>query len=379
MRRIAAALADPAAARWFRAPGRVNLMGDHTDYYEGFVLPLAIELECVVAATPRDDARIRLRSLDVPEDEATIDVAADGSDEPARVTPDWGRYAAGVVRALAERGVTAPGLEGVLSSTVPSGSGLSSSAAFEVSCALALCDAAGTTLPPAELALACQAAEQAATGVPSGIMDQLSSIAGRAGHALLIDCRTLAIEHVPLPPELAVLIVHSGIPRTLEGSAYAERRAAGEAIAGRLGVPTLRDATLADVRDLPLARHVVSENERVHATADALATADLTALRELFAASHASLRDDYEVSTPELDLLVEALVEAGAIGARLTGAGFGGAVAALCERERVDGVADAATTRYREATGNEPTAFISAAVDGAGPLSPRLEDALASG
>ena len=165
----------------FRAPGRVNLIGDHTDYNEGFVLPLAIDLECVVEARPTSDGEVRLRSRDVDEGKADVVLAADGSAEPSTVRPDWGRYAAGVLRVLAERGRPAVGIDGVVTSSVPVGAGLSSSAALEVALALALCDAGGFALPPLELAVACQEAEQIATGVPCGIMDQLSSIAGRAG------------------------------------------------------------------------------------------------------------------------------------------------------------------------------------------------------
>ena len=306
--RVGAALPDPRGARWFRAPGRVNLMGDHTDYNEGFVLPMAIQLECVIAARPRDNGRVSVRSLDEGDE---VDVAADGSDDPRAAQPAWGRYVAGVVRALSERGRAAEGMEAVLGSSVPEGSGLSSSAALEVSCALALAEPAGLDLPPKELALACQAAEHLATGVPSGIMDQFASAAGRDGAALLIDCRSLEIEYVATPAEFVALIVHSGIPRTLERSAYAERRAACERIAAALGVPALRDAEPEQVADEPLARHVVSENMRVHDAAAALRDGDLQRLGEIFTASHASLRDDYEVSTPELDVLVSELERAG--------------------------------------------------------------------
>ena len=374
--RIAAVLTDRSRRRWFRAPGRVNLMGDHTDYNDGFVLPVAIDRECVVAGEPRSDGRVRMRSLDRAGEEAMAEVAADGSEEPREAQPEWARYVAGVVRALAERGREAVGLDAVLASSVPPGSGLSSSAALEVACALALCDAAGLELPPRELALACQRAEHMARGVPSGIMDQLSSLTGAQGAALLIDCRTLAVEQVPIPATLAILVVHSGVYRTLERSAYTERRDACARFAAELGVPALRDATLDQVRDVPLARHVVTENLRVGETAEALRDEDLPALAELFAASHASLRDDYRVSTPELDALVEALAEAGAVGARLTGAGFGGCVVALTERERIGAVAESATARYRERTGLEPTAFPCSAVDGAGRLNsaPEIAD-----
>lgn len=346
----------------FRAPGRVNLIGDHTDYNEGYVLPLAIDLECRVRSEARDDGLVRLRSVELGSE---VEVPADGSADPPAVQ-GWGRYVAGVVRVLAERGRPPVGLKGELSSTVPVGSGLSSSAALEVAVALALCDAAAHSLEPLELARACQEAEHVATGVPCGIMDQLTSIAGRAGHALLIDCRSLEIEEIPLPPELAVLVVHTGLPRALADSAYAERRSACEAAAARLGLASLRDAWPEDVADDPRARHVVTENERVLRAAAALPAGDREALDELMAASHASLRDDFEVSTPELDALVVALEESGAIGARLTGGGFGGCAVALVERVVADYVASNATARYREATGLEPTPYLVEAAEGAG-------------
>ena len=344
-------------ASWFRAPGRVNLMGDHTDYNDGFVLPVAIDRDCVIVARRRDDGVVRARSLDVEPADGVVEIPADGSAEPASVEPAWGRHVAAVVRELAERGRSPVGIDAALSSTVPTGAGLASSAALEVACALALADAADFSLPAEELARACQRAEHAATGVPCGIMDQLASLAGVAGHALLIDCRSLAVEPVPLPPGVAIAVVHSGVERTLADSEYAERRAACEAIAVELSIPALRDARLEDVADRPLARHVVNENARVHRTAGALAARDVPALRALFAESHASLRDDYGVSTPEVDALVTALVAAGAIGARLTGAGFGGSVVALVERDEV--------ARFS----HERDAFACEAADGAGPCS----------
>nr|MBA2361184.1 galactokinase [Actinomycetota bacterium] len=256
----------------FRAPGRVNLIGDHTDYNEGFVLPLAIDLECSLRATPRADAVVRVASLDVDVDVGVeVEVAADGSSEPSEVEPAWGKYVAGVVRTLSERGRPPVGLDAVVSSTVPLGAGLSSSAALEVAVALALCDVAGLQLPMLELARACQEAELVATGVPVGIMDQLASLSGRRGHALLIDCRSFAVEPIPLPAGLTVVIVHSGVSRTLVGSAYAERRRTCELVAAQLGLRTLRDATAEQVADEPRARHVVSENARVLDAARALA------------------------------------------------------------------------------------------------------------
>jgi galactokinase len=271
-----------------------------------------------------------------------------------------------VAQVLAERGRPEVGIEGTIASSVPVGAGLSSSAALEVALALALCDAAGFELPPLELALACQEAELLATGVPCGIMDQLSSVAGVAGHALLIDCRSLEVRPIRLPNRLAVLVVHSGVSRQLADSAYAERRAACEAVAARLEVRALRDATAEQVRDEPRARHVVSENARVLAAGAALAAGDTAALGPLLSASHRSLRDDYEVSTPELDVLVAALEDSGALGARLTGAGFGGCVVALARAADAEQVARDAIAGYRAETGLEPRLFRCRAAAGAG-------------
>ncbi len=353
-----------ARERAFRAPGRVNLIGDHTDYNEGFVLPLALQLECVVRARPRSDGTVRVRSL---ERAGEVALPADGTVEPHDVK-GFGAYVAGVVRALAERGRAAVGLEATVSSSVPLGSGLSSSAALEVALALALCDAAGLELSALELALACQRAEQIATGVPCGIMDQLSSLAGREGRALLIDCRSLSVEAIPLPEDLAILVAHCGVARALGETAYAERRRACESAAGRLGLRALRDATLEQVADEPRARHVVSENARVLEAARALRSRDAEALGPLLSGSHASLRDDFGVSTPELDALVAALEEAGALGARLTGAGFGGCVVALARRPDAERVLADGVARYRTETGIEPLALVCRAADGAGPL-----------
>jgi galactokinase len=366
--RLEAALGDGAAPVWVRAPGRVNLIGEHTDYNEGFVLPVAIDRNCLVAARPRADGRLVVRSLDVDPTESVVELVADGSDDPTRVEPAWGRYVAGVVQELAALGRASVGLDAVLSSTVPLGSGLSSSAALEVACGVALCTLAGLELAKAELAAACQRAEQVATGVPCGIMDQLCSLEGVTNSALLIDCRSLEIRPVRLPAEIQILAVHCGLPRALADSAYAERRAACEAAARSLGLRSLRDAVPEDVADDPFARHIVSENARVLETVAALETGDVEAIGPLFAASHASLRDDFRVSTPELDALVQALVEAGALGARLTGAGFGGCVVALARSAEADRVAAKASESYRAATGLDPTVFVCQAVVRAGLL-----------
>jgi galactokinase len=338
--------------REFRAPGRVNLIGDHTDYNEGFVLPLALDLECVVRARRREDGVVRVRST---EFDGEVEVPADGRTEPSRVEPPWGRLVAGIVRSLGARGRAPVGLDAELHSTVPVGKGLSSSAAVEVALALALCAEDGLALDTVELALACQEAEQLATGVPCGIMDQLVATSGRRGSALLIDCRTLALEAVALPAEVAVLVVDSGDSRSLSETAYAERRAECQRIAAALDLEALRDATLEQVAHEPRARHVVTENDRVLAFADALRSGGVEALGPLLLQSHASLRDDFGVSTPELDACVERLVAAGALGARLTGAGFGGCVVALVRADEVDTVAAAAGDVVYVYPGSKPS------------------------
>jgi galactokinase len=270
-----------------------------------------------------------------------------------------------VIQVMVERGAAFPGLQLAISSTLPPGSGLSSSSALSVALTLALADAGGLVLDAREAARAALDAEVRATGVPGGLMDQLAALLGVAEHALLIDCRSLDVEPIALPGTVEVIVVHCGVPRTLAGTAYAQRRAACEAAAARLGVRALRDATIEQVQDDPYARHVVAENARVLEFAAALRAGDVQALGPLLLASHASLRDDYRVSIPELDVLVETLVDAGAIGARLTGAGFGGCAVALTPRPSAPDVLERAMVRYRQATGLAPLGFVVHAVDGA--------------
>jgi galactokinase len=305
------------------APGRVNLMGDHTDYTGGLVLPMAIDLGTTVEGTASSRDEVLLSSAAEPDDAVVPLTVTD----PASVEPPWARYVAGVVSVLRP----VEGFVGSVHTTLPIGAGLSSSAALEVAVALAL----GFDGSPHALARACQAAEQVASGVPCGVMDQLAAVAGVAGHALLIDCSTLTVEPVAMPAGVEVVVAHSGVRRALVASAYARRRSECEAAEQALGMP-LRAATPADVAGLDdvlfrrRARHVVSENRRVRAVAEAFAGADLTTIGEAMTASHASLRDDFDVSTPELDALVARLTRTpGVIGARLTGAGFGGCAVAL--------------------------------------------------
>jgi galactokinase len=293
----------------FWAPGRVNLIGEHTDYSGGLVLPVAIHLGITLAVEPAE--RIAL----VSNGEA-VELAADGTGE----AHGWGRYVAAVAQELGALDRRAVGIKGTVEADLPQGAGLGSSGALQVVLALALCAAADFGLEPFELALACQRAERRAVDVPAGILDQAASLLGREGCALLLDCGTLEHRWVGLPDELAIIVVDSGERHAHEGSGYADRR---------------RELEAGDPRRV---RHVETENERVRAAVDALETNDLKALGELFAASHASLRDDYEVSTPALDRVVDAAIQAGAIGARMTGGGFGGSVVAVAERKRAEDV-----------------------------------------
>ena len=306
------------------APGRVNLIGDHTDHTGGLVLPVAIDLGTMVAGDRGGDV-VRFTSPAEP-DPAVVPLDVD---VPSVVEPSWARYVAGVVAEL--RPTT--GFSGEVSTTLPIGAGLASSAALEVSVALAL-GFEGSVL---ELAQLCQRAEQRASGVPCGIMDQLASAAGVADHALRIDCSSLEVRPVPIPDDLEVVVVDSGEGRALAGSAYAERAGAcraAEAVIGPLPLAAVSDLDrIADESIRRRARHVITENTRVDAFVVALASGDRAGLAAAMAASHASLRDDFEVSTPALDELVESLGSTdGVIGARLTGGGFGGCAVALAER-----------------------------------------------
>lgn len=313
------------------APGRVNLIGGHSDYTGGLVLPMAIDLGTTIVGRRGGDA-VRLRSTSEPvEAFVPVDVADVGAVEPA-----WARYVAAVVIAADLR----VGFDGEVDTTIPVGTGLSSSAALEVAVALALgADDDGTTDRP-QLAEVLRRAEHAASGVPCGVMDQVTSLCGVDGHAVLLDCHTLAVSTVAVPPEADVVVLDSGERRSLAAVPYAQRRdetvAAAELLGG-LGAP--QHASLADVDGIedPLlrrrGRHVVTENQRVRDFCAALAAGDLAGAGTLMTASHGSLRDDQDVTTPALDALVERLVATpGVHGARLTGGGWGGCVVALCDQ-----------------------------------------------
>ncbi len=331
-----------------RAPGRVNLIGGHVDYHEGPIVATAMELGVECAFASRDDGRVVVRSDSFG---GAADIAASGADDPSGVQPRWGRLVAAVTTELARLGRPAVGIDAHVTSNLPAGCGLSSSAAFEVALALALATAARFEVKPLTLARACQAAELAATGVPCGIQDQVASIAGAHGHAVLLDCRDLSITSLPIPDGIGVVVVDSGVARTLEGSPWAARRAESFADAERAGVRVLRDATVAQVAGRPRARHVVEEIDRVWRFAAALDAGDVESAGALMVASHESSRDLFESSLPELDRLVELLVGAGAFGARLTGGGFGGCVVALAPASRAAPIAAAVVERYERETG----------------------------
>ena len=374
--RVPEARERPGDVRIVRAPGRVNLIGEHTDYNDGLVLPAAIGLEIWIAYLPGDDRIVELTSLETGRS-GRFDLTAIGGRRRR-----WIDYVAGTAWALGEAGQPTVGLRGVTASSLPVSAGLSSSAAIELASAWALSGPDGPRVDGMTLARICQRAENAFVGVNSGLMDQFASSLGEAGSALLLDCRSLGYEAVPLPLEEHQLVVcHTGSQRRLEASQYNARRAQCEravaVLAGQgLPVRSLRDVTPEMLPELRTrlddegcrrAEHVVLENERVLATVEALRTGDLAAVGRLWAESHASLRDRYEVSSPELDALVEiaAGVE-GVMAARMTGAGFGGCTVNLVRRDALDRLVEAVGRDYPARTGLTPHVYPVEPVAGAG-------------
>jgi len=368
MREFASRHGAPAAFI-ARGPGRVNLIGDHTDYNDGFVLPMAIDRAVWIALRPRRDGRVSVHSLDF--DETREFNPSNGT----RGEKGWVEYVRGVAWALRDSGRPVCGWDGVTVGDVPVGAGLSSSAALELAAARAFATSCAFAWEPAAMALLAQRAENHWVGVNCGIMDQLISAAGKAGHAMLIDCRTLETRAVPLPEGTAVVVLDTATRRGLVGTAYNERRSQCEAAAAVFGVPALRDVDLATFeRRAPelnsetrrRARHVVTENARVLAAAEALAAGDVHTVGRLMTESHASLRDDFEVSRHELDIMADvAAAQFGCYGARMTGAGFGGCAVAL-----VDGAAAADFSRdvareYERATELRPAIYVCSAAQGA--------------
>jgi galactokinase len=381
---------DAAAVEIVRAPGRVNLIGDHTDYNEGYVLPAAIELDTWIAFRRRSDGVVRVASRNSRDpgsfriDSLSADhaEASDGESAAAPARGHWSDYVAGAAWSLRQAALPARGFDGIVDSTIPIGSGLSSSAALEVAATLALLGGERILAAPSLAALA-QRAERDYVGVNCGIMDQFASAAGRENRAILLDCRTLDTRYVALPFGIRVVVCDTGEKRELRSSVYNTRRAecarAVALLSERMpGLCSLRDldaASLARNRGrLPdnvarRAEHVVSENARVLATSAALESGDLDELCRLFAESHASLRDRYEVSSPSLDTMVEvAQAIPGVVASRMTGAGFGGCTVNLVLADAVPALKAAVSREYDRRTGLKGRVYPVAIVDGAGPL-----------
>ncbi len=346
--------------RVYRAPGRVNLIGEHTDYNDGFVLPVAIDRATTVRMTPRADRRIVARSGQSPSVTLNLDRPGSGP------SGSWADYVRGTAAILERRGHRLGGADLEIASDVPAGAGLSSSAALEISTGFGLLDLAGIAVDLTALALACQQAEHEFVGTRCGIMDQFIACHGRAGHALRLDTRTLASQLLPLPDTVRVLVCNSMIKHAHASGEYNARRADCEAGVRALAavlpdVRALRDVSPAgldaqrarlDDRVYRRCRHVVTENDRVVRAADALTRGDLREFGRLMIDSHRSMRDDYEISTPEIDALVDAALACpGVYGARLTGGGFGGCTVALVDAGAAPAAATGIRDRYRLATG----------------------------
>jgi galactokinase len=369
--------------RWIvAAPGRVNLIGEHVDYNDGFVMPMAIDRYCVIVAAESagEDATLFSAATD---NEARIRLAGLGATDSvgaSRLVPGhWSNYVAGVIALCAHRGMRPRGFTAVIDSGVPFGGGLSSSASLEVATATLIEAMTDKSLDPVDKALLCQKAEHDFAGVPCGIMDQFASVMCRTDHLMLLDCRSQQIEHIPLTePSITILIINTNVKHELSGGEYAERRAQCESAAHKIGVATLRDASLSqlesqrgrlDAVEFRRARHVISEIERTVEAAAALKEGDWSRVGRLMHASHDSLRDDYEVSCTELDLLVNLAdklgKQRGVIGSRMTGGGFGGCTVSLVETSKAGGIANHLTEHYHEETGIEPSVLTSRPARGA--------------
>ncbi len=365
--------------RLFQAPGRVNLIGDHTDYNDGFVLPAAIDRQIVVAASARDDSLVNVYSRDFDAwDHFDIRKEIERLAEHA-----WGNYIRGIVWSLLREGFSLRGMDAVIAGDIPIGAGLSSSAALEVACGFAMLQLSDHAVDRKVLARAAQKAENTFVGMRCGIMDQYISCLGRRRHALLIDCRNLDYRALPIPSGVLIMIVDSGVHRGLVDMEYNQRRSECEVASAHFGVPALRDISLgafeSRVHELaPMvrrrARHVISENDRTVLAARALQGDDLETVGNLMKASHASLRDDFNVSCPELNLLVDiAQGVQGVYGARLTGAGFGGAMVALVQTESAADLSAAISECYGPATGRQATVHVCEASEGVSEITYKRE------
>lgn len=359
---------------FFRAPGRVNLIGEHTDYNDGFVLPCAINYYTVIAAAPRDDRWVSLVAADFDEQTSAFDLAADILPDE---TASWSNYVRGMAWAMQQRGYHLAGANMVIAGNVPLGAGLSSSASLEVAVGTAFKHLSGLDLDGPTIARIGQQTENQFVGVNSGIMDQFISALGQQDHALLIDCRSLDYRAVPMPPGVAVIIANSNVKRGLVDSEYNTRRRECETAAAHFGLPKLRDVPpdLFALHEDELAetvakraRHVITENARTEAAAEALAKGDLIWMGRLMAESHASMRDDFQITVPPIDALVEIIkaVIGQTGGARMTGGGFGGCAVALAPQELIPQVEQAIAKEYPRATGLAATVYICRASAGAG-------------
>jgi galactokinase len=368
------------SSRLYRAPGRVNLIGEHTDYNQGFVMPAAIEIYCWVAIAARDDRKLQIHSS---EFDATVSVDLDDPDLTRR--GDWSDYVVGTALALQNSGYQLRGANILVRGQVPIGSGLSSSAAIEVSTGYALLDVSRAKINLTKLALACRQAENEFVGARVGIMDQFISAHGRAGHALMLDCRSLESKALPIPPGVLLGICNTGVKHQLAGGEYNVRRAQCEQGVKRLSsvlpeIQALRDVTLCQLDQhktlLPEAiyhrcRHVVTENERVQQAADALLNRDLSTFGRLMAESHRSLRDHYQVSCAELDTMVEiACAQPGVIGARMTGGGFGGCTVNLVHADAAEKFKLAVAAEYEKRTQIRPDIYVVATTEGVHAVTP---------
>jgi galactokinase len=361
-------------AHLVRAPGRVNLIGEHTDYNDGFVMPMAIDRAVWIALQPRDDEEVRAYSVDFAES-ARFRIPALAAGQTPAGAGHWSEYLKGIAWTMREAGHKLRGWDGVVAGDVPIGAGLSSSAALEMATARTFAVVSGLTWDPASMARLGQRAENHWVGMNCGIMDQIISAAGRAGHALLIDCRSLETQAVPLPPATAVVVLDTATRRSLVGSAYNERRDQCEAAARFFGVPALRDVSLAEFNrragglDDPArkrARHVIGENERTVEAAAAMRRGDAVGVGRLMGQSHDSLRDDFEVCNRELNVMVDCAGAAdGCFGARMTGAGFGGCAVALVLESTVADFVATVSRAYEKATGLTPHVYVCQATDGA--------------
>jgi galactokinase len=363
------------------APGRVNLIGEHTDYNGGFVLPMAIERYVVIAASKTADCR-------GPDGKPAAWVFSGNKNEAAMLqvsgtirpgAASWSNYVQGVLAGFVARGLDVPPFEAVIQSTVPLGGGLSSSAALEVATATLVEAMRGQSLEPVQKAMLCQEAEHKFAGVPCGIMDQFSSALCTADHLMLLDCRSQEVKLVPFAAgDISLLITNSNVKHELTGGEYAQRRSQCEAAAKTLGLTTLREANMPQLEaarerlgdvNYRRARHVVGEIERTVRAADALCAGRWSEVGQLMYASHESLRDDFEVSCPELDLLVALAKEmgqdGGVIGSRMTGGGFGGCTVSLVRTDSATGIAQTIRDRYQKETGIEPTLFTTRPAQGA--------------